>query len=696
MQKGNIPTIAEVSAIINTKIRDRNQKQSSDLFEFFNFTNFGDVLKNDMLLGEINIETLFFFLSQFLEIQNYEKNDVIYYEGARGEFLYLLVKGSVSLFKLKITKEIFSPIEYYLNLQKISEKGGKFLLERTIRLNSEIFPVNKTADVFEMSKIVQKVQIALKAYHDDIDGIKEFLTKNNISFDSVEFDKVLTMEMSIEEYYQKRFSLLSEAETFYFKILNEDTKKEIRIAEFAPSSEVGINEYFGNFKLGDFENKRAETAVVNEKSTIIRINKKLYSTMIINDKRNIRDREIETIHQNSFFKFMRKNVFAKNFFYELDLVEVCKNTMIYNEGDSVNEIYIIKEGTFELSIENKNIFELKFLIANLKKLDAAFMLKEYDDVIALKNSPTALAPMMKVKKNYSLFVTEKDVFGLWEYVYHSKTIYNVRAISDKAKLYRISVKKLEREANEDFNLLQRGIKSEAAKKIKNVLERIIMLKNSILMKIDVEFTKSTKEDEDNYYKDNANVNIIKNSHNSKKVEINFNKDKVNKTKTKLYKSIVTGYKKEASVFNLKKKVGLSMETILRTDLNHRNLYSESRTITDENKPSEEKRIFAKLQKMKIKFPNFEKKKINLTSENVGTAMNSYEEAKSERLPKIQPLRISLKKRSTKKKKQTIHLNKEINLNSFLSEDLSNHVKNINYLAVRKFYDGFKPLIKKYK
>ena len=678
MHKGNIASIEEVAAIINTKIRERNQKQSSDLFEFFNVTNFGEVLKNDMLLGQINLETLFFFLSQFLEIQTYEKNDVLYYEGARGEFLYLLAKGSVSLFKLKISKEIMSPLEYYHTLQNIK---GKYLLEKTIRLNSGVFPVNKTSDVNEMSKMLQKVQIVLMAYHDDIDGIKEFLTKNNISFDSVEFDKVITMEMSIEEYYQKRFSLLSETEIFYFQILNEDSEKEIRIAELEFSGKVEKNEFFGNFKLGDFENKRAETAIVNEQSVIIRINKKMYSTCIINDKRNIREKEIETIHQNSFFKFMRKNFFAKNFFYELDLVEVCKNTMIYNEGDTVKEIYIVKEGTFELSIDNKNIFELKLIISNLKKLDEAFKLKEYDDVIALKNSPTALATLMKKKKNFSLFVTEKDVFGLWEYVYHSKAIYNVRAISDKAKLYRIAVKKLQREANEDFTLLQRGIKSEAAKKIKNVLERIIMLKNSVLTKIDIEYTKRTKEDEDNYYRENATVNVIKNSHNSKKVAINFNKDKINKTRTKLYKSIVTGYKKEASVFNLKQKIGLSMETILRSDLNHRNFITESRTITDEDK-----KIFTKLQK----------KKINLTSENVGTAMNSYEEAKSERLPMIQPFRISLKKRSTKKKKQTIQLNKDINLNSFLSEDLSNHVKNINYLAVRKFYEGFKPHSKKYK
>lgn len=717
MQKGTIPTLEEVTAIINTKIRDRNQKQSANLFEFFNYTNFGTVLKTDMLLGQINLQTLFFFLSQFLEIQTYSKNEVIYYEGSRGEFLYLLLKGSVNLFKLTISTMTYSPMEYYLNLINIFNKGGKFLLEKTIRLNNEIFPVNKTADVFEMEKILRKVQLVIKAYNSDIDGIKELLTSHKIPFESVEFDKVITGEIPIDEYYQEQSSLMNEAEVFYFKILSDDRRREISIAELSPSYTIGVNEYFGNFKLGDFDNKRGETAIADEKSIIIGINKRLYSTCILNDKRNIREKEIETIHQNSFFKLMRKNIFAKNFFYELDLVEVFKNTMIFNEGDTVSDIYLVKEGTFELSIDNKNVFDLKGTIAHLKKLDEAFKLKEYDDVISLKNSTNALTPLMKVKKNYSLFVTEKDVFGLWEYVYQSKMIYNVRVISDKAKLYRLSVKKLEREDNEDFNLLQKGIKSEGAKKIKNVLERMIMLKNSVMMKIDIEFTKKTKEDEDNYYRQNTTVNIAKNSLNSNKVSINFKKDSITRTKTKSYKNIVTGYKKILSVFKPNRpNIGLTMETILRTDLKHRkirstnNLYSDNKTMSDESKPvhkhnisglNKEEKILTKLQKMKKDFNMFDRNEIIFTNANAGKLMNSYEETKTERLPKIQPHRISLKKRSSKKKKQTIvhpstKLHKEVNLNVFLSDDLTNNVKNINYLAVRKFYDDFKPHNKIYK
>ena len=133
------------------------------------------------------------------------------------------------------------------------------------------------------------------------------LTSHKIPFESVEFDKVITEEIPIDEYYQEQSSLMNEAEVFYFKILSDDRRREISIAELSPSYTIGVNEYFGNFKLGDFDNKRGETAIADEKSIIIGINKRLYSTCILNDKRNIREKEIETIHQNSFFKLMRKN-----------------------------------------------------------------------------------------------------------------------------------------------------------------------------------------------------------------------------------------------------------------------------------------------------------------------------------------------------------------------------------------------------
>lgn len=79
MIKGELPSLPEILEIVSTKLRERNQKQIANLYEFFLSTSFDVVLKNDLQLGQINIQTLFFFLSQFLEIMNIKQREAVYY-----------------------------------------------------------------------------------------------------------------------------------------------------------------------------------------------------------------------------------------------------------------------------------------------------------------------------------------------------------------------------------------------------------------------------------------------------------------------------------------------------------------------------------------------------------------------------------------------------------------------------------------
>ena len=725
MRKSQIPELPELYEIINTKIRDRNQKQTSNLYEYFNSAKFGTALKSDLLLGQINLQTLFFFLSQFLEIQKFNRKDSIYYEGNRSEFIYLMVKGSITLYKLVTQIMTQDAIEYYLYLFNIFKKGEKFLLEKTIHANNDVFPVNKIADIPEIENIIFKVQLLLKAFNNDIDGIKEMLIQKNIPFEKVEFDKVIKGDYSLEEYYQDQASLMKEAELFYYKIIENTSKKETKILEFSAVRDVQEKEFFGDYKLGDFDNKRSETAIVKEPTIVIAINKRLYSTCILNDKRNIREKEIETLHQNSFFKLMRKHIFAKNFFYECDLVETCKNTMIYNEGDQIDYIYIIKEGTFELSINNKSVFDLKSTITHLKKLNDEFASKEFDDVLGLRNSPNVLAPLMRVRKNYSLFVTEKDVFGLWEYVYGSDMIYNIQVLSDKAKLYKISIAKLEKPDNEDMNLLQRGIRSEAEKKIKNVLERLIMLKNSVMMKIDFEFTKKTKDDEDNFYRNNSSINTLKNSVNNK-VQINFPKTNHNII-TKSYKNVIYGFRhlilnksmnlNQHNIYkaHIKKLSDLAMsepnlQMPIRNHRKEKSITSTIRPISDESRSIKttknsnsnssiikETEMLAKLQKLQTNNNTYERGMILVNNSNEITDFDKIEQKEKKVVfPKLMPKK-NLRKITKRKISKNIDKDNEVKnlyLNEFLDdedlENFKNNNKNINYLAVRKFYSELKP------
>ena len=72
---------------------------------------------------------------------------------------------------------------------------------------------------------------------------------------------------------------------------------------------LDVNKYFGNYKLGNFDHLRNETAISNKTSIVLAINKRLYSTCILNDRRNNRDKEIDNIYLNSFFHFICEKLF---------------------------------------------------------------------------------------------------------------------------------------------------------------------------------------------------------------------------------------------------------------------------------------------------------------------------------------------------------------------------------------------------
>ena len=80
----SLPSLLDLIDIVNTKLRDRTKVQLPQLNTFFISTKIAHVLKNDMQLGEITLDTLLFFLTQFIEIKTYEKEDVIYFEGDKG------------------------------------------------------------------------------------------------------------------------------------------------------------------------------------------------------------------------------------------------------------------------------------------------------------------------------------------------------------------------------------------------------------------------------------------------------------------------------------------------------------------------------------------------------------------------------------------------------------------------------------
>ena len=71
----------------------------------------------------------------------------------------------------------------------------------------------------------------------------------------------------------------------------------------------------------------------------------------------MRDKEIDRIYNNTFFKLMRKHNFVKFYFPKFKLVELDKGDYLYQEGDKIDCIYFTKEGNFNVYLKNKNILK---------------------------------------------------------------------------------------------------------------------------------------------------------------------------------------------------------------------------------------------------------------------------------------------------------------------------------------------------
>ena len=73
-----------VEEVTQKNIRNRSQKEMYNLFQFLEETNFEENMKMDLETKILTPAQLFFFASQFMKVCNYNKNDIIYYEGDLG------------------------------------------------------------------------------------------------------------------------------------------------------------------------------------------------------------------------------------------------------------------------------------------------------------------------------------------------------------------------------------------------------------------------------------------------------------------------------------------------------------------------------------------------------------------------------------------------------------------------------------
>ena len=717
--------IQTIEESLKKDIRNRSQKEIFNLYQFLELTNYKEEMKDDLQDEFFSSQNLFFIISQFMSIRNYNKNDVIYYEGDIGENYYIIMEGKFSLYKLKYEIKEMDIKEYYLFLYEMYlNKIERMVINKTAKINKDIFPVYKNNDILNFKEIIFKIDLVNLSKEGNEEKILSLIKENNKRPIQVNFNKVIDCDLTIEEYYNYILNSLTETEMFYFKLFNTE-KKQVQIAENEFIKHLNEKEYFGNYKIDKDEFIRPESIKCSKDfSKVLVINKKSFYDSLLEDKLLMKEKQIDSIYQNSIFNVIRRNIFERAYYYKLEKETFAMNEYIFHEDDILDNIYVLKEGTVEITLLNKNIFEIKKIIQELKTMDKDILKNnqiEYD--IPLNNSMISLKDIISDKKNYSLFVLNtNESFGLFEFIYNNrKAIYNLKVISDKAKIYKMNIDEFLLEKNghiEDNEILKNTIKEKAKEQLENYLERLIVLKNSTLTKIDIEFTKNTKQAIDNYY-NYFDINSVKN--NMRRVNKNAN--------INLKMNNIFIQRMEKPFHNdIKKKETLILPMIHR--ISSQIKYNHSLTIPSNN--SIRKRNYSNLvygNKVNNKTDNnpnnsfnqnniskdlsediymnefkYLKKQIKEDTENFYSKpiptdfndINSFPKVKNPNsinnlfYSRLQQLSRSSSRKSILNNKKS----KEIN-----NYDFSNHLinsydpslnrnKNVNYLAIKEFYDKF--------
>jgi len=291
---------------------------------------------------------------------------------------------------------------------------------------------------------------------------------------------LLKFELTInEQEILKKYSLMD----------NLSIKLEYNIILTQPLH-LGEKEYFGDFALDDKNKKRKATAKCCEDNTILGfIMSEVYNEHIYLRNQKIIFKNIKILNQISFFKKISLMNFQKFCYNKLFLKRFNKNETLLESNTQISEIFIIKEGKVDVSL-NINIFDLQNVIDEI--------LKNFPNVNYLSSEERKLFEEIKskkifhnsfnkeqkenllIRKNVNLFSLESSgIIGMEPSFLKIKSFYKVIPVSEKLSVYALSDENLNKIFSQ-FSDCQSDYYQLAIKKCLVVLSRLDNIKNSIL------------------------------------------------------------------------------------------------------------------------------------------------------------------------------------------------------------------------
>lgn len=518
-----------------------NSELIQRLSKYYGFNNSSNPFldKNIDEKIKIRMKKIISNLAENVLIERYEKNQFIIRKNEIGKDCYFLISGRLSILKpveykyIKISYEDY--LKYLLNLRYNKED---LILKTVTNMNWAFMKIYNEENLLEITKyyIQKRISVYSNISYDISNiNIKEDLTLDNIEsflFDfTLKFDDFgLSKEKIISDL--KKCKLNEKSNDYqlfsnnYFKDIfkiDKKTQMEFKIYDYLFESNPKEKEklvtlykyetflylypgaFFGEMSL-DSENKRRNASIRTEKdSIVISLSVEKYSNYLMDENKKIFVRQINFLCHNFFFNNISLKIFSKYYFPMFKLINKAKDNIIYEQGDTFESLYFIREGSIKYEL-NSSICELHnlifFLINKLKnsifnnlnnsligELKAKYL--KNHNLIKSKSSSIILTEKINNTHKFELNLSEShEVIGLPEFFLELPYLCNCSVVSQNTRLFELNRYNLNNIISNE-KTIKEGLHKLVLDKIIIFIRRLFNIENNfitdVISKIDSNF-----------------------------------------------------------------------------------------------------------------------------------------------------------------------------------------------------------------
>jgi len=334
-----------------------------------------------------NYKNTISILSNFLKYENVKTNNYVLRLGNPLNKFYIILEGRAAVLNLKEVKVFMTKEEYLVYLLKLKKLKENALISKIVMKNAKVFylPNNsfdKIVTQFKTGNNFEKMKILISS-----NSVKHWMPiKYNPKACTLFEDKINEAEKDIEvtdNFYDYKTFLDHICVDEYIHNQNIGERKEITLYTYFYLTSIGFGQVIGENSFNEDQNQQGSNRHnYNKKNTMnepglsnitviaesnchmgyLRVEDFKYCLKDIYEK--FKKEHVLFLIENPLLHGIFKSTFEKNYYYYFKQLHPKSGERLFSEGSSIDCLYFIKEGEFQISID-KNLLELNTLIKQL-------------------------------------------------------------------------------------------------------------------------------------------------------------------------------------------------------------------------------------------------------------------------------------------------------------------------------------------